>query len=285
MDKELLRSLESSLQANITDTEKVYGGDINETFILYSDTKKTFLKLNTGDKGDMFEKEYKGLEILKNANAITGPGPIVTGKWKDHIYLLMECIEKGKASPDFWQIFGRQLAALHKNTSDRFGLDHDNYIGSLSQQNKYSNSWGEFYAENRVLFLIKKAYDENKCDGNDARMAERLCNKMGSLFPNEKPSLLHGDLWSGNFMINNEGLPVIYDPAVYYGHREMDIGMSLLFGGFDKSFYSFYNEALPMEKNWQQRTDLTQLYPLLVHLILFGGHYYHPVRDILKKYS
>jgi fructosamine-3-kinase len=285
MNKELLTLLEHELQVKITQAEQVHGGDINQTFILHSPKGNLFLKLNNKDRADMFEKEYKGLEISGNTKAIAVPRPLITGTYGNDIYLVMECIEKGKASADFWQVFGRQLAALHKNSNEHFGLDHDNYIGSLPQKNDRRDSWSTFYAEQRILFLVRKAFDEKKCGIDDTRITERLCSKLGSLFPAEQPALLHGDLWSGNYMTGHTGMPVIYDPAVYYGHREMDIGMSLLFGGFDSSFYDHYNEFWPMEKNWRQRVDLTQLYPLLVHLILFGGHYYHSVRDILKKYG
>ncbi len=283
--KDLLEEIESQLQLAITKTEKVFGGDINETFILQSADTKFFLKLNTADKEDMFEKEFNGLELLRTTNSIAVPQPLLTEKRNTHIYLLMECIDKGIATKNFWQTFAQQLASLHRSTNEKFGLDLDNYIGFLVQPNKKSNSWSEFYAEQRILHFIKKAFDDKKCDSSDIRMADRLCSKLDDLFPPEQPSLLHGDLWSGNFMINKNGLPVIYDPAVYYGHREMDIGMSLLFGGFDKSFYSFYNEAWPMEQHWKSRIDLTQLYPLLVHLNLFGGHYYQSVRTTLKKFS
>jgi fructosamine-3-kinase len=282
---EILKEIERELHLSITKREQVYGGDINETFILHSSDTKFFLKFNSDDKEDMFEKEFSGLELLRSSNAITVPQPIITGKSQTHIYLVMECIDKRNYTPDFWQHFAQQLAALHKTNADTFGLDHDNYIGSIHQKNKQSAVWSEFYAEQRILYLIRKAFDDKKCDSTDIRMADRLCSKLDSLFPAEPPSLLHGDLWSGNFMINTKGQPVIYDPAVYYGHREMDIGMSLLFGGFDKKFYSHYNETWPMEKHWESRIELTQLYPLLVHLNLFVGHYYESVRDILKKYS
>jgi fructosamine-3-kinase len=285
MNKALLSHIEAELQTRITKTEQVFGGDINETFVLHSSHKKLFLKLNSIERSDMFEKEFKGLTILRAANAIAIPEPSKWGLFEKQIYLVMEYIEKGSTSPDFWRIFAQQLAALHLNTSDHFGLDHENYIGSLHQQNKQCNSWAEFYAEQRILFLIRMAFDSKKCDISDCRLAEKLCNKFDDLFPKEPPSLLHGDLWSGNYMIGNNGKPVIYDPAVYYGHREMDLGMMLLFGGFENSIYDFYNESFSLEKSWRSRVDLTQLYPLLVHLNLFGGHYYDSVRTTLKKYN
>jgi fructosamine-3-kinase len=285
MQKALLEYLQTQLQADISKVQRVYGGDINQTYLLSSPKQNFFLKLNSIETTDMFEKEFKGLELLRSASSIAVPQPLLQGIFDENIFLAMVAIEKGQTLTDFWEVFGRKLAALHNNTNDHFGLDHDNYIGSLPQENKQSKSWVEFYAERRILFLIKKAFDEKKCDSSDTKKAERLCNKLGELFPTEPPALLHGDLWSGNYMVNEKGQPVIYDPAVYYGHREMDIGMSLLFGGFDKSFYSHYNNAFPLEKNWRQRIDLTQLYPHLVHLILFGGHYYSMVREPMQKYS
>jgi len=285
MDKDLLQEIERQIQLSFNKVEPVAGGDINQTFILHSADTKFFLKVNSPEHEDMFEKEFAELELLRSAEVITVPQPLIAGKYNKHIYLLMECIEKGSVSTNCWQNFAQQLAALHSTTNEKFGLDHDNYIGSLPQPNKQTDNWNEFYAEQRILHFIKKAFDDKKCDSSDIRMADRLCSKLHSLFPAEKASLLHGDLWSGNFMINTKGHAVIYDPAVYYGHREMDIGISLLFGGFDKSFYNHYNEAWPMEQHWESRVVLTQLYPLLVHLNLFVGHYYQSVRNILKTYS
>jgi fructosamine-3-kinase len=285
MNKALLEHLQRMLEIKITKIEPVSGGDINEAFVLHTSDRKLFLKLNDDGNPDMFEKEFAGLALLKNSNTITVPEPFQQGTYNKQIFLVTEYIEKGIITPGFWRTFAHQLSALHKNTAEQFGLSHDNYIGSLPQRNKQCNTWSEFYAEHRILFLIRMAFDEKKCDSSDTKMAERLCSKLDSLFPKEQPALLHGDLWSGNYMINKNNEAVIYDPAVYYGHREMDIGMSLLFGGFDKSFYSFYNEACPLEKDWMKRIDLTQLYPLLVHLNLFGGHYYNSVRDVFKKYN
>jgi len=285
MDKALLQHLQAELEIKFTKTEQVLGGDINQAFLLHSTNTKVFLKMNSIDKADMFEKEFRGLELLLSAKAIAVPQPLKHGLFEDKIFLVTQYIDKGIAAPDFWRRFAQQLAALHRNTAEAFGLDHDNYIGSLPQQNHKSNSWTEFYAEQRILFLIKKAFDDKKCESSDTKMAERLCNKLDSLFPEEPPALLHGDLWSGNYLIGKEGEPVIFEPAIYYGHREMDLGMMLLFGGFDNSFYNFYPEEFPLEKNWRARTDLTQLYPLLVHMNLFGSHYYNSVRSTLKKYN
>jgi fructosamine-3-kinase len=132
---------------------------------------------------------------------------------------------------------------------------------------------------------MQQVYRQQKCSAEDLKSAEKICSKFDSLFPPEPPALLHGDLWSGNFVANKNGDPVIYDPAVYYGHREMDIAMTLLFGGFDSSFYHYYNEAYPLPYLWKERIKLCQLYPLLVHLALFGGNYYGSVKNIITLYD
>ncbi len=286
MDKALSVHLQNRFpEYEFRTIKQVYGGDINETYIIDTNKDSLFVKVNRKTKADMFEKEFNGLHLLRSADSILLPKPLIHGNFEENIYLVMECIAKGNVSPGFWKQFAFELASLHKNTNEVFGLQEDNYIGSLPQRNKPHSTWSEFYAAQRVLPLMRIAFDQQKCESKDIKLAEIICNKFNELFPEEPSSLLHGDLWSGNFMVNNEGKAVIYDPAVYYGHREMDIGMTLLFGGFDNSFYDFYNEAYPLQKRWKERIPLTQLYPLLVHLILFGGHYQHSVRNILNRFS
>ncbi len=268
----------------INSYQQVYGGDINQTYQLQTNIGSLFLKLNKGSLKDMFEKEFAGLQLLHQTKTIKIPEPILYGSFENHIFLITQYIQKANPSKNFWQIFAHQLAALHKNSNKQFGLSASNYIGSLQQQNNFCNSWPEFYATQRIMPLMQLAFNKNKCTKDDLMLAEKLCKHLYNLFPEEKPSLIHGDLWSGNFMCDENAMPVIYDPAVYYGNREMDIAMSLLFGGFDKSFYDHYNEAFPLQPGWKDRVQLCQLYPLLVHLILFGGHYYYSVMDIIKTY-
>jgi fructosamine-3-kinase len=269
---------------NIPTYKQIFGGDINQTFHLTTNIGSFFLKVNDGSLKDMFEKEFAGLQLLHQTQTIKIPQPILYDEIENKIFLVTEFVQKGNPSKNFWQTFAQQLAHLHKHSNERFGLSSNNYIGSLHQQNDFCNTWSEFYATQRILPLAQFAFNQNRFDKQDLLLAEKLCNRFEELFPEEKPSLIHGDLWSGNFMSDENGMPVVYDPAVYYGNREMDIAMSLLFGGFDKNFYDFYNEAFPLQPNWKERVQLCQLYPLLVHLILFGGHYYYSVVDIIKKY-
>ena len=291
MNKDLLEKIIEKLKIHFADEittgniQRVYGGDINETYLLSTSAGKYFIKTNDHAANDMFEKEFNGLLLLKQTNSIAVPSPLLFGESNGTLFLAMECIEKGKPAADFWKQFATHLAALHRQTQQKFGLHESNYIGSLKQQNNYCDSWAAFYSTQRILPLMQRAFDENKCTKHDLLLTEKLCSKFNELFPKEPPSLLHGDLWSGNFMVNENGLPVVYDSAVYYGLREIDIAMTLLFGGFDQKIYQYYNELVPLEKGWQQRIELCQLYPLLVHLLLFGGHYYYSVVEIVKKYS
>jgi fructosamine-3-kinase len=290
LQKEFLKTLSiqlsNTLQSNIVieKIQQVYGGDINETFVLHTSAGNYFLKVNSHSQQDMFEKEFNGLQTLRKAHTLHIPEPILHGSFDARIFLVMEYIEKGKPAADFWQQFAAGLAALHRQTQPQFGFKEPNYIGSLIQQNKLTDEWPEFYTTQRIMPLMNQAYEQNKCTAEDVSKAEKLCSRFSELFSKESPALLHGDLWSGNFMVNDKSEPVIYDPAVYYGHREMDIAMTLLFGGFDKHFYIYYNETFPLQKGWEQRVALCQLYPLLVHLILFGGHYYFSVMNIIKSF-
>ena len=268
----------------IQDQTQVFGGDINRTFHLQTNIGSFFLKLNESHFKDMFEKEFDGLQLLHQTKTIKVPKPILYGNFEGNIFLVIEFIKKGNTPNNFWKIFAYQLADLHKNSNDSFGLSNNNYIGSLHQQNNCCESWSEFYATQRLMPLVQLAFNQNKLNKQDILLADKLYKRLYNLFPEEQPALVHGDLWSGNFMADKNESPVIYDPAVYYGNREMDIALSLLFHGFDSSFYDYYNEAFPLQPDWKERVPLCQLYPLLMHLVLFGGSYYNNVMRIIKSY-
>jgi fructosamine-3-kinase len=215
---------------------------------------------------------------------MTIPDVLLCEETGDYSFLLLNFLESIEPLKDFWQIFGFQMASLHRKSSTEFGLDHDNYIGSLNQSNRRHRSWIEFMIIERIQPQIKMAMDSKRFGSRDIRQIDSLCKKLPDIIPEELPALLHGDLWSGNFMTGVDGLPVIFDPAVYYGHRETDIGMTKLFGGFSPQFYEAYNDSFPMEKGWENRIAINQLYPLLVHVNLFGGGYVEEVRKITGKF-
>lgn len=269
-------------QSNITQIKSLDGGSINQVFLVQNNKDKYVIKINEKNAFEgMFEKEAKGLDILSNYNFKI---PIVFGHGViDEVpYLILEHIAPGRNID--WGLFGSKLAYLHQNSNDYFGLDHDNYIGSLKQKNTNKKTWAEFYEQVRIMPLVRRSFDLSLLDENEVRMAENFCKKLPDLLPVENPSLIHGDLWSGNLISDREGEPVLIDPAVYYGFREMDLAMLNLFGSVPSKSIEEYENIFPLCKGWEKRTDINQLYPLLVHLILFGNSYKHSVVQTVKKY-
>lgn len=263
----------------------VPGGDINQAFLLETNQGKFLIKINAAMYGlDMFEKEARGLLALIENKSLRVPFPLFNGKYHQELFFVMEYIEPGTPSDNFWELFGEGIARLHAAGNEYFGGDHNNFIGSLIQSNNKHNTWAEFYTHERLMPLARKANKRGVLENENVDRIEKICTRLSSIFPEEKPALVHGDLWSGNFMADKEGKPVIFDPAVYYGNREMDIAMSLLFGGFDSIFYTTYNYHNPLQPGWESRIKLCQLYPLLVHLTLFGGGYHEKVVEVIEEY-
>lgn len=275
----------SGKTVSITDTKILSGGCINDCYALYTPTDTFFIKYNLASRfPDMFSSESKGLMLLKGSKQIDVPEVLYTGKTGKYSYLLLEYIHDGQIVNGFWENFGRQLARLHRVSQTSFGLDHDNYIGSIPQKNEFYPQWDEFLILNRLQPLVSQAFDEGLLNSADISGFDRLYNRIQNILPSENASLLHGDLWNGNFMVNVKGQPTLIDPAVYFGHREMDIAMTKLFGGFTNDFYLYYNDEYPLEKDWEKRIEFNQLYPLLVHALLFGLSYSSQIRHIIRKY-
>jgi fructosamine-3-kinase len=283
--KAIAQRLSSHLKerVKVTSYRAVHGGDINDTYRIETSHGPFFVKCNSASQyPDMFQKEANGLAALNKPKIIHVPEVIIAFEAEEEAFLVLEWIEEGKPSLRFWTDFGSQLAQLHQESNELFGWQEDNYIGSLVQHNHPSNVWHEFFILQRLEPQLKMAREHHLMTSEHSRFFEKLFNRLEDLFPKEAPALLHGDLWSGNFMVSAEGAPIIMDPAVYYGHREMDLAMTKLFGGFNEEFYQSYLEEYPCEQGWKERLNLCNLYPLLVHVNLFGGGYVGQVSSILK---
>jgi protein-ribulosamine 3-kinase len=291
MMNESLQSLFASiLEKHTGQPEKIEkfsslsGGSINNALRVKTGSGTWFAKYNSADRyPGMFEKEALGLDLLHNAREVYTPAVIGCENAHGQSMLVLEYVESARENATYWHDFGTSLAHLHKHIGERFGLDHDNYIGSLEQFNDFHDRWIDFFVNQRLEVQIKMARNQGLIDNGTVKRFEKLYHHLSDFFPEEKPSLIHGDLWSGNYMTNSRGEACIIDPAVYYGHRLMDIGMSKLFGGFAPQFYESYNNEFPMENNWRQAVEIANLYPLMVHVNLFGGGYLGGVMEVLKR--
>ncbi|MDY8136572.1 fructosamine kinase family protein [Aquimarina sp. 2201CG5-10] len=280
--KELIPYFEELLYEKILSVKPLSGGDINEVYLLTTKKDEVVIKINDASIfPGMFQAEAKGLETLKKSNTFTIPEVLHIDEIDGTSFLMMQYIDSNRKVDDFWEIFGKQLAELHQQSEVYFGFENDNYIGSLPQFNDRCVSASEFYILQRLEPQFKLAINKGFSFSNLDRFYRTIENKI----PQEPSSLIHGDLWSGNFMIDHRGLPCLIDPAVSYAPREMDIAMMYLFGGFDTTLFDIYNEAFPLSHNWKERLTLWQLYYLLVHLNLFGRSYYDRVRSIVNQYS
>lgn len=269
----------------LKDFSFIGGGCINNGGKLTTSHGTYFLKWNDAEKfPEMFKAEAKGLKLLTESKSMYIPEVIGTGEGGSFQFLVLEFIAASNRTQHYWRDFGVQLASLHRCTSTSFGLDHDNYIGSLTQQNTPHTSWIDFFIHSRLDAQLRLAEQSALIDKSLRRSFETLYKKLPDLLVIEKPALLHGDLWSGNIMVNQHGAPVLIDPAVYYGHREMDIAMTQLFGGFKPEFLQAYHESFPLAPGVEDRLQLYNLYPLLVHVNLFGGNYLAQVNSILRRF-
>jgi len=271
-------------EAQLERIEIVGGGSINDARRVYSSAGIFFAKINDAESfPEMFECEADGLLFLARNSEFDVPTPISTGVTDNTQWILMENIKPSSKKENFWEDFGRDLAEMHRNTQENFGYSRDNYLGSLRQRNNQKSTWAEFFVSERLEPQLKMAKDKGEASDEMVRLFEKLFSRAERYFPVEKPSAIHGDMWTGNFMTDSHGKATIFDPAAYYGHREMDLGMSKLFGGYDQKFYEAYHEAFPLEAGWEERLDIANLYPLLAHLNLFGSSYAFQIMGILRK--
>lgn len=275
--------IQSILDKDIKGFSAVHGGDINQAAkVELSSGGLLFVKWNASAPESMFEVEAKGLELLRSANTELEIPKVVL---QEENFLALSWIDEGGGQPNSAYDFGIELARLHKNTASSFGLDHDNFIGRLPQSNQQHSNWPDFFALERIEPQVKMGIESGKLTRSVLKDVETFYANLGSIFPTEKPALLHGDLWSGNYMFTQSGGASIYDPAAYYGHREMELAMTRLFGGFSANFYKGYNEEFPLDEGFESRVNICNLYPILVHANLFGGSYCRQAENIIQRYA
>jgi fructosamine-3-kinase len=272
-------------QIDIKEIHPEYGGSINDSYQLVSPAGKFFIKRNNRELyPNMLETEAESLRLLKKCTNLTVPEVLAVGEFAEWSYLVLEYFETGAMRKDFWEEFGIALANIHSQTQSNYGLDFDNYMGSIPQKNNGHQSWYDFFIQQRLTPMVKLASDSGKLTVTTVKKFDVLYSKLASLVPVDRPALLHGDLWSGNFMVHSKGGPAIFDPAIYFGHRETDIAMAHLFGGFHNRMWKAYEEEYPLLAGWEKRIDIHNLYPLLVHLNLFGTSYARQIEATLNGY-
>lgn len=285
IERGLAEALRFSLGSAIASSRPVSGGDINDAFeIELASGVRVFLKTNANASPTMFPAEARGLDWLRGASPLRVPEVLAvsSGRAGEPCFLVLELLGAGRPGRDFDERLGQGLAALHRSAPAAFGLDHDNFIGSLPQRNAEHASWADFFWFERLEPQLDRASGlGSRLRARFERLAERLPQLVG---PAEPPARLHGDLWGGNLFVDDSGAPCLIDPAVYGGHREMDLAMMRLFGGFGERVFRAYDEAFPLAPGSAERIQLYQLYPLLVHVNLFGGGYVEQVERSLARY-
>lgn len=261
----------------------VGGGCINQGYSLIGESKTYFIKLNSASLVEMFAAEALGLKQMYATQTIRIPQPICWGMVDNSAFLVMEWLELGRgANSSSWEEMGRQLAAMHRfEGAKQFGWELNNTIGSTPQVNTWTHNWSEFFANHRIGFQLRLAKGRGGSFPNTGKVIAAVTKLLQDHHP--QPSLVHGDLWSGNAAITESGEPVILDPATYWGDREVDLAMTELFGGFPASFYRGYNQAWQLDSEYQQRKDLYNLYHILNHFNLFGGGYGNQAMRMIEK--
>lgn len=270
--------------------EPVGGGCIANATRLDAERGRFFLKWSGGEAGRTFEAEAAGLRALRDAESplLIPEGIDVRDADGEPGFLLMEWVEPSRKEDGFWTDFGRAFAALHRHTSadGRYGFGRDNFIGRLPQRNDWRERWPDFFRSQRLEPQVALARERGRWQTSWDAPAGRLLDRLDDLLPAEPPaSVLHGDLWSGNFLAASDGRAALIDTAAYFGHREADLAMTELFGGFDQRFYDAYRAAWPLEPNYEERREVYNLYHLVNHLNHFGGSYAGGVERTLRRFG
>lgn len=274
MEAQLKEALEAVFRFHIHKASRVGGGDSASAFRLETSRGALFAKIMPGPQGaDILRAEAEGLRAISSTNTLRTPEVLGLEPLDEGACLLLEFVPTGPGAPQAHEALGRGLAQLHSLPAPHFGWAGPNYIGPLPQRNTPETDWATFYARHRLEPQYAMAARGGWLQPADIPDTGRILEHIAPMMPEIKPSLLHGDLWGGNYLISEQGTPLLIDPAAYYGHAEVDLAMSLLFGGFPQRFYDAYDEIVPREDGFAERVALYQLYYLLVHLNLFGPSY------------
>lgn len=298
MQQSILQSIEAEISratdrnGKIDSCTALGGGCINDVFkVTLDDSRKYCVKTNDASLLTMFWCESDGLQALAGCSAIQVPKVVgEPGSDKSRSYLILDWIESGRPPGNFQELFGRQLAELHlqsrkPSAEQAHGFHRDNFLGSAIQPNLESTDWIEFFGEQRLRHQLRWAKDQGH-SGKLQKQGESLLAKLDQfLLDDEYSSLIHGDLWSGNYLCNENGQPVLIDPAVYFANREAEFGMITLFGSVDAAFYRAYEEVYPFQDGYSERFEIYKLYHVLNHLNLFGSSYLSQCLSILKKFA
>lgn len=275
--------------SSIVRRQAVTGGCIHRVEVIeLADGQRYCIKSNQ-NAGDMFAQEAYGLAAIEQVGCLATPKVVAVETLDGNEQcLVLEAIELARPASDFWTDFGSQLAEHHRTGfSNHYGWSSDNYLGSTPQINEARETWVAFFSECRLRYQLRLARQRGLGSGELYRSANRLLDRLEKWLGDEapQPSLLHGDLWSGNFLVGADGHAVVIDPAVYYGSREAELAMPLLFGGFPEQFFDAYSEAWPLAEGWRERVELYKLYHLLNHLNLFGVGYLDSCLEIVKRFG
>ena len=281
IDAAFLRWLDEQGKEIVADSSASGGCIADSRRLELNDGSRLFIKQMPEPVSGLFKAEASGLVALARDEIVKTPGVL----FQNEQCLVLEFLDAAPKVPEFVEILGRQLAELHSVPRDYFGFAGDSFCGLTRQSNEPCSNGFQFYAEQRFLYLARRCHQQGYLTSSDLLLVERLCQKLPELLPEQPPVLIHGDLWSGNVHADEEGMPVLIDPAVYYGWGEADLAMTKLFGGFSRRFYAAYQEVLSLEPGWENRMALYNLWHLLNHLLLFGESYLADVKQVIQKYA
>ncbi len=288
MDKTIIQTAFETLfgkTAQIYGIHHIGGGEINQNYKILSDFGVFFVKVQKIDGlPKLFEKEQLALRIIRKTNSIAAVNPIGIVEVKNKKVFFLDFVESSPKSSNYWGDFGSAIAKMHQNSSNFFGFEEDNYLGTYLQKNKQANHWGSFFIKNRLMPAVKDAASKMLLGSNHLKSFEKFYELAEFIFTQEQPSLLHGNLWHHHVLTGLDGNAMLCNPSSYYGQREMDLAMTKMSSGFDKQFYEAYEAEFPLKADWEVRVDFCQMYYDLVNLNHYGLPYLSNIENRLNKW-